>query len=248
MSDITKPTFDFSSAPAGQGISGGAPAPAFSSGAPDPNANFGSAAVPDGETVPVDAVDHGGYKGVHPIAALFHTAFKIAAILVYIFGSTFGMGYVVLLVVTILLLAADFWTTKNITGRILVSMRWRNEVREDGSTEWLFESSPEADRQVNPYDRWFFWVLLVGNFAAWLLLLLLNLFTFKYLPIKLAAIILAGVNLYGYFKCRRDAQQRFTSFMLAQATSHPQTAGRVASYFMGDSSRGAPAAAPAAHV
>ncbi|KPA84285.1 hypothetical protein ABB37_02313 [Leptomonas pyrrhocoris] len=247
MDHNSKSNFDFSSAPAVQGgADGGVPPPAFSSGAPDPNVNFGSAAAPEGQTILVDTVDHGGYKGVHPIAALFHAVFKIAAVLVYIFGGTFGMSYVVLLVVTILLLAADFWTTKNITGRILVSMRWRNEVKDDGSTEWLFESSPEADQRVNAYDNWFFWVLLIGNFVAWVVLLLLNLFTLKYLPIKLAAITLAGANLYGYFKCRRDAQQRLTNFMLTQAVNRPQTAGRVASFFMGGGASGPPAAAPAA--
>lgn len=237
MDPNAKPSFDFSSAPA----AGGSPAPAFSSGAPDTNANFGGS-VQEGQTIPVDTQDHGGYKGVHPIAALFHAAFKVAAILVYLLGSMFGMSYVVLLIVTILLLAADFWTTKNITGRILVSMRWRSEVKEDGETEWIFESSPEADQRVNAYDNWFFWVLLGGNVIAWVVLLLLNLLTFKYLPIKLAAIILASVNLYGYFKCRRDAQQRVTSFMMNQAMNRPQTAGRVASFFM---SGGGAAAAPA---
>lgn len=255
MDPNAKPTFDFSSAPAAQGTnSGTSPAPTFSSGAPDSNVNFGSGnggAVPDGQTIPVDERDHGGYKGIHPIAALFHVAFKVAAILVYLLGMSFSMSYVVMLVVTILLLAADFWTTKNITGRILVSMRWRSEVKDDGSTEWLFESSPEADQRVNAYDNWFFWVTMVGNFVAWVVLLILNLFTFKYLPIKLAAVLLSGSNLLGYFKCRRDAQQRLTNFMLMQAVNRPQTAGHVASFFMGGSGNapaGAPAAAPAAQV
>jgi hypothetical protein len=243
MDPSQKPSFDFSSAPPAQGT-GGTPVPTFSSGPAEASTNVGGAAVVDGQTVPVDAVDHGGYKGVHPITALFHVLFKVAAILVYVLGALFGMSYVVLLVVTILLLAADFWTTKNITGRILVSMRWRSEVLEDGSTEWLFESSPEADQRVNAYDNWFFWATLIGNFAAWVVLLLLNLFTFKWLPIKIAAIILSGSNLYGYFKCRRDAQQRLTTFMLTQAANRPQTAGRVASFFMGGAGN-APAAAAA---
>ena len=246
-----KANFDFSSAPAAQGVVG-APAPTFSSGAPAPTfssgapgANVGGAAAADGQTVPVDTVDHGGYKGAHPIAAFFHAIFKAAAILVYFLGSMFGMSYVVLLVVTILLLAADFWTTKNITGRLLVSMRWRSEVKDDGTTEWLFESSPEADQRVNAYDSWFFWVVLGGNFAVWAVLFIFNLLNFKYLFITIAAIILSGSNLLGYFKCRRDAQQRLTNFMLAQAVNRPQTAGRVASFFIGGDAAAPAAAAPA---
>ena len=47
---------------------------------------------------------------------------------------------IILLLSVALLLAADFWTVKNITGRLLVGLRWWNKVNEDGSTEWIFES------------------------------------------------------------------------------------------------------------
>lgn len=39
-----------------------------------------------------------------------------------------------------MLLAADFWTVKNVSGRLMVGLRWWNKVNEDGSTEWVFES------------------------------------------------------------------------------------------------------------
>ncbi|KAK7195942.1 hypothetical protein NESM_000527300 [Novymonas esmeraldas] len=234
------PNFDFSSAPSGGGANGqhggfGADGgPSYAAMPPAPAAQ--------GETIPVEATDRGGYKGVHPIAALFHVCFKVAAILVFLLGGIFGLSYVLLLVITILLLAADFWTTKNVTGRILVSMRWWNEVGEDGTTRWMFESSPEADQRVNAYDNWFFWVVTGSNCVAWIVLLLLNLLSFKYLPITLAGLLLSGANFLGYFKCRRDAQQRVTSFMLSQAAARPQAAGQVASFFVGGGAGGSTAA------
>ena len=40
----------------------------------------------------------------------------------------------------ILLHSFDFWTVKNVSGRLLVGLRWWNEIHEDGSNIWVFES------------------------------------------------------------------------------------------------------------
>ncbi len=78
----------------------------------------------------------------HPIAAFFHVFFRVAALLVYILASTLiGDAYFVHIFLTIiLLLAVDFWTVKNVTGRLLVGLRWWNKVDEDGTSTWMFES------------------------------------------------------------------------------------------------------------
>jgi len=34
----------------------------------------------------------------------------------------------------------DFWTVKNITGRLMVGLRWWNYVDDDGKSHWIFES------------------------------------------------------------------------------------------------------------
>jgi hypothetical protein len=78
----------------------------------------------------------------HPIALVFHLLFKAAAIVIYLVGSLFLTPGIFTFVILILLLAADFWTVKNVTGRLLVGLRWWNEIREDGSNEWIFESNP----------------------------------------------------------------------------------------------------------
>ena len=91
--------------------------------------------------------------------------------LVYIFCGIFGTSYVVNFVVIVLLLTLDFWTvrqgvhncgilvfvacpctschmllslqTKNISGRLLVGLRWWNETTDEGSN-WRFETLEEV--------------------------------------------------------------------------------------------------------
>ena len=76
----------------------------------------------------------------HPWAAFFHVFFRTSALLVYLFCSLFTDNFVLVFVVVVLLLAFDFWTVKNVTGRLLVGLRWWNEVKEDGTNVWIFES------------------------------------------------------------------------------------------------------------
>ena len=45
------------------------------------------------------------------------------------------------IIVIISLSAMDFWTVKNITGRILVNLRWWSEVDPTGREKWVFESN-----------------------------------------------------------------------------------------------------------
>merc|ERR1712087_611791 len=56
------------------------------------------------------------------------------------FGNWFSSSFVNIFVICVLLLAFDFWTVKNVTGRLMVGLRWWSEVRDDGSTVWKFEA------------------------------------------------------------------------------------------------------------
>ena len=67
--------------------------------------------------------------------------FRVSALVVYLILSIFISGHFVeLFLVVILLLAVDFWTVKNVTGRLMVGLRWWNKVDEDGTSTWMFES------------------------------------------------------------------------------------------------------------
>lgn len=48
----------------------------------------------------------------------------------------------------------DFWTVKNVTGRLMVGLRWWNYVDDNGQSHWVFES-----RKVN-VDLFFYIVFI----------------------------------------------------------------------------------------
>jgi hypothetical protein len=65
-------------------------------------------------------------KSGHPITCIFHILFKVAAILIYIMGGVFekSTNFVTVTVLCVIFLSMDFWTVKNVTGRLLVGLRW----------------------------------------------------------------------------------------------------------------------------
>jgi hypothetical protein len=71
-------------------------------------------------------------------------AFKIAALISFILLDLLVSSEAIAYLVVILLGAMDFWVTKNISGRILVGLRWWNEVKDDGSEVWVYESKNES--------------------------------------------------------------------------------------------------------
>lgn len=76
----------------------------------------------------------------HPLAVVFHLAFRILAVVVYLLCGWFSDSFVASFVVIVVLLSIDFWIVKNISGRLLVGLRWWNYVDEDGESHWIFES------------------------------------------------------------------------------------------------------------
>ncbi len=77
----------------------------------------------------------------HPIAVFFHVGFKVAALVAYLLLKWFYDHFILSFIIVVVILAADFWTVKNVTGRLMVGLRWWHYVKEDGSNVWMFESS-----------------------------------------------------------------------------------------------------------
>lgn len=99
---------------------------------------------------------------------------------------------------------------KNVSGRLMVGLRWWNEVSETGGSEWKFESLQEGQRGVNKADSRAFWTVLYAAPAVWAVLgvvafLKLNV---DYLLLVVIAILLSGANLLGYLKCSKAAQNQ----------------------------------------
>jgi len=53
-------------------------------------------------------------------------------------------------VIIVLLLAFDFWTVKNVSGRLLCGLRWWNETGPDGESVWVFESADVPPSPPSP--------------------------------------------------------------------------------------------------
>ncbi|RMZ57007.1 hypothetical protein APUTEX25_002239, partial [Auxenochlorella protothecoides] len=144
----------------------------------------------------------------HPTAALFLVLFKFSAIFYYVLCGLFGTGFVINFCVITFLLVCDFWTVKNVSGRLLVGLRWWNEVSETGGSDWKFESLAEGQRTVNKHDARVFWLVLYITPPLWCLLGLVALLKLNldYLLLVVIATLLSGANLAGYLKCSKAAQ------------------------------------------
>ncbi|GJP56567.1 hypothetical protein CLOM_g15623 [Closterium sp. NIES-68] len=157
----------------------------------------------------------GAVKYAHPQVVFFTCFFKAAALGFYLLGSWVTSSFVIDFVVCVLLIALDFWVVKNVSGRILVGLRWWNETDEQGETLWHFESLDQVSLdQLSKTDAWVFWWTLYATPAVWLgfgLIQLIRL-SFDYLLIVIVAVVLGAANIYGYTKCRRDAKKQIQQF------------------------------------
>ena len=61
-----------------------------------------------------------------------------------------GLSYVMTFVTITILLSADFWLVKNVSGRLLAGLRWWNVVDETSQNQmtWKFEAWTQEDRQL----------------------------------------------------------------------------------------------------
>ena len=123
------------------------------------------------------------------------------------FSEWFSLEYVTTFVAVVLLLSADFWTVKNVSGRLLVGLRWWNRINADtGETEWHYESAPAA-AQVSSLDKNIFWGALYAAPLMWGACGLAAFFTlsFDWLLVHAVATALTGANLLGYTPCSAPA-------------------------------------------
>ena len=120
---------------------------------------------------------------------------------------------VFLFVIIVLLLAFDFWTVKNVSGRLLCGLRWWNETGPDGESVWVFESADvslpqpfpfpsffpplttqrdqntlQPQRQINATDSKVFWIALYSFPVLWLLLALVAILKFEFVWLTVVGI------------------------------------------------------------
>ncbi|KAK9239275.1 hypothetical protein V1525DRAFT_398339 [Lipomyces kononenkoae] len=156
----------------------------------------------------------------HPLALGFFLGFRLAALLTYIFGLIFTSNFVLIFIIVVLLLAADFWNTKNVTGRLLVGLRWWNESSPNGDSIWVFESA-DPQRVINGTDSRFFWTVLYSTPVIWGLLALLAILKFEliWLSLVIIAVILSATNAMAFTRCDRFGKANgIANSMLARSS------------------------------
>jgi uncharacterized integral membrane protein len=104
---------------------------------------------------------------------------------------------VLIFIITILLLAVDFYYLKNIAGRRLVGLRWWNEVNpQTGESHWVFESSDPSIKVINATDSRFFWLALYSQPLLWVVLAVLAIFRMHPIWLTLVGMLLTHIGNY----------------------------------------------------
>ncbi|XP_023616005.1 Golgi apparatus membrane protein TVP23 homolog A [Myotis lucifugus] len=146
----------------------------------------------------------------HPLATFFHLFFRVSAIVTYVGCDWFSRSFVGCFVTVLLLLSFDFWSVKNVTGRLMVGLRWWNQVDEDGKSHWIFEArkvSPNSIAATEAEAR-IFWLGLIICPIIWIVFFFSTLFSLKlkWLALVIAGISLQAANLYGYILCKMGGE------------------------------------------
>ena len=118
-------------------------------------------------------------KSRSPQVALMTVLLKLLSIVFFLFFNIFTSNEALVMITVILLIAADFWYTKNISGRILVGLRWWNNYDADKQEDkWIFESKNEI--KESNIDRKTFWFSLYGFAIIWLALFIWECIMFNF--------------------------------------------------------------------
>ncbi|CAJ0919767.1 unnamed protein product, partial [Mesorhabditis belari] len=148
----------------------------------------------------------------YPTVAIAHVAFRSAALFFYVFCTQLTSSFIVQFLILLTLLSMDFWTVKNVTGRLMVGLRWWNFVDSEGKNHWKYESSKDPSK-FPALDRNFFWLALVAAPLAWSFFVALA-FMFlhwQWAVVALLGFVMTSANLYGYLRCRWADTNQFTS-------------------------------------
>ncbi|SCV03898.1 LAMI_0H11826g1_1 [Lachancea mirantina] len=159
-------------------------------------------------------------KSSHPLTLSFHIFGKAAPIVLYLIGSWF-MSFTAHFIAVLLLLAVDFYITKNITGRKLVQLRWWYNSSGTDKETFTFESYKQypPGSPINPIDSKLFWWSLYVAPGAWMLFGVFCVLQLRFLYLILVAIgvSLTGWNAQGFRSCGKwDPNQtpdQFASWM-----------------------------------
>ena len=162
-----------------------------------------------------DSIDFTNFlqHAANPGIVLFTLLFKTLAIVAFLVLGIFGFSDALVFIIVIILNAFDFWFVKNVSGRILVGLRWWNEVRDDGTEVWIFESDHE--KRATSIDTTLFWASLYIAPLFWGIFLIIELIglSLMWFLVCLISFVLTFSNTVGYYKCSGEQKKKLTNFL-----------------------------------
>lgn len=160
----------------------------------------------------------------HPGVVATHIGLKVALLVTYLLCGLFNSGgFVLNFVLVALLMSADFWYVKNVSGRKLVGLRYWNYTNEAGENEWQFESrDAEGMARLQPEEKRLFWVTLYMMPSIWVLFALVSLIKLSlgYLLLCLMGTVLGLTNVTGFTKSSNEAKAALSAGMTSIITSN----------------------------
>lgn len=151
-------------------------------------------------------------KAAHPGIILLTLIFKgipVASYLVLFF--IFGNSMMLSLFLVYITASMDYWFVKNISGRILVGLRWYRKIEDNGDEEVIYEHKRD-EALNNPADSKFFWGLQYLQTAIWGVLFAWNCITFDINDLMVVAVpfVLSAINLYYYINCSSEQKSKLS--------------------------------------
>lgn len=159
----------------------------------------------------------------NPKVCFFHFVFKLLALAFYIFFGLFSDKTVLMYIMVISLNAVDFWTVKNVTGRILVGLRWWSKINDNGKEEWIFASITK--NEANKNDARVFWFFQYLMSVIWTIFAIISLLSLRIsnLTVCCVGMILTVTNTVGYIKCDKQHQKQMGHFIMRKAKDNMST-------------------------
>ncbi|XP_013373366.1 PREDICTED: Golgi apparatus membrane protein TVP23 homolog A isoform X7 [Chinchilla lanigera] len=103
---------------------------------------------------------------------------------------------------------------QNVTGRLMVGLRWWNQIDEDGKSHWVFEARKVSPSHIaaTEAEARIFWLGLIICPMIWIVFFFSTLFSLKlkWLALVIAGISLQAANLYGYILCKMGGESNIS--------------------------------------
>ena len=162
-----------------------------------------------------DSIDFTNFlqHATNPGIVLFTLLFKTLAVVSFLILGIFGVSDALIFIIVVILNAFDFWFVKNVSGRILVGLRWWNEVKDDGTEVWIFESDHE--KRATSIDTTLFWTSLYVTPCFWGVFLVIELIglSLMWFLVCLISFVLTFSNTVGYYKCSGEQKKKISNFL-----------------------------------